>query len=114
MVAVEWPAASAMANPLRQAYATRRVTITAFKSLNLESSCGWYRLDDNPATWRYLNEREGLWAEELSKEWRTPSLYPAASADLDQRWGYCMSRSGRGHALDWLTAPITVALLNLR
>jgi hypothetical protein len=107
IIAIHIPAGRAMQVMLRQVYAPRRVTISTLKTANGLGSCGWYVVDE--LSWRYLNTREGLWAEGLSSEWRSQSQ---AAADLQDRWSYCMTRTGRGHSFDGLVSPVAAAYLN--
>ena len=97
---------------LRRLYPKDRVELVTLKSPNLEQSCGLYRVAGGSVHWKYIDTRDGLWAEELSRAWRVPAANPYSSAELNRRWEACIHHRSRGDAMDWILSPLLVFYMN--
>ena len=106
-VAFEWPTASATLEMLRQAYPRQHLRITAFKSVDLETACGFYSLGNDPAQLRYYKSEAGLVAEKTANQWQ---VY-GSDRPYEDHWEWCRNKFGRGHTFDFVIDPIVVALL---
>lgn len=99
---------------LTTAYAGHRIVLKWISSSSGEEFCGVYAEPLESRYWKFLSDRDGVWAQGLTKAWREPGGNPQAAAELDRRWTACKEswKHRKGHMFDVATDPMVVAVLN--
>jgi hypothetical protein len=110
-VELDWPAASSARNDLRGLYGIEDVEIRKLKNNTFDEACGYYSVASSDQLWKYLESRQGLWAEQKSERWRKLG----SSSPEDALWEHCIKRErhGRGAYLYPLFDELTVLAMRV-
>lgn len=105
IIALAWPSAGAARDDLRKLYGSRAIRIVSIKTNNFEEACGQYTPPEGRARLRFLEQRDGLWAER-------PGRDSANDPDI-QKWDRCMARWRRHAFLDSIADYLVVQIMRV-
>jgi hypothetical protein len=110
-VMIDWPAGSSARDDLRSIYGAERVTIRTLKTNTLDEACGYYSVARGARLWKFVENRQGLWAEQRSERWRSLG----AGSPEEALWTDCIKhqRRGRGAYLYPMFDELTALILRL-
>lgn len=110
-VMTEWPAGASARNDLRSLYGPKSIEIRTLKTNTLEDACGYYSVEPGARLWKYVENHQGLWAEQRSERWKSLG----AASPEDALWTACIKhqRRGRGASLDPIFDELAALILRL-